>query len=202
MDRLLHITDARKRYNIRLDSIIYCEADGNYSDIYLNDFNKSISGTNLQYKAYPSGTWQFAPNQWNRVGTFNSNISPSYSGWIDLFGWGSGADPTNTGTINEFIDWGENQILCNGEIVSGPWRTLLKEEWDYVLHGRHASTINGVEDARYVKAKVNDVRGVILFPDEYEHPDEILIQTNTINNSGIWNPRDVFSFLSRENVTE
>ena len=144
-----------------------------------------FSRGNLQYKAYPSGTWQFAPNQWNRVGTFNSNISPSYSGWIDLFGWGSGADPTNTGTINEFIDWGENQILCNGEIVSGPWRTLLKEEWDYVLHGRHASTINGVEDARYVKAKVNDVRGVILFPDEYEHPDEILIQTNTINNSGI-----------------
>lgn len=144
-----------------------------------------FSRGNLQYKAYPIGAWQFAPNQWNRVGTFNSNISPSYSGWIDLFGWGSGADPTNTGTINEFIDWGENQILCNGEIVSGPWRTLLKEEWDYVLNGRHASTINGVEDARYVKAKVNDVGGVILFPDEYEHPDEILIQTNTINNSGI-----------------
>ena len=54
MDRLLHITDARKRYNIRLDSIIYCEADGNYSDIYLNDINKSTSETNLQYKAYKS----------------------------------------------------------------------------------------------------------------------------------------------------
>lgn len=54
MDRHLHITDARKRYNIRLDSIIYCEADGNYSDIYLNDINKATSEVNLQYKAYKS----------------------------------------------------------------------------------------------------------------------------------------------------
>ena len=36
-----------------------------------------------------AGTWRFAPNQWDVIGSANSNISSSYSGWIDLFGWGT-----------------------------------------------------------------------------------------------------------------
>ena len=36
-----------------------------------------------------AGTWRFAPNQWDCIGSANSNISSSYSGWIDLFGWGT-----------------------------------------------------------------------------------------------------------------
>lgn len=35
------------------------------------------------------GTWRFAPNQWDVIGADNSNISSTYSGWIDLFGWGT-----------------------------------------------------------------------------------------------------------------
>ena len=43
-----------------------------------------------------SGTWRFAPNQWDTIGARNRNISSSYSGWIDLFGWGtSGWDNGN-----------------------------------------------------------------------------------------------------------
>ena len=36
-----------------------------------------------------AGTWRFAPNHWDIIGADNSNISSSYSGWIDLFGWGT-----------------------------------------------------------------------------------------------------------------
>ena len=36
-----------------------------------------------------AGTWRFAPNQWDAIGSANSNISSSCSGWIDLFGWGT-----------------------------------------------------------------------------------------------------------------
>jgi len=43
-----------------------------------------------------AGTWRFAPNQWDTIGARNRNISSSYSGWIDLFGWGtSGWDNGN-----------------------------------------------------------------------------------------------------------
>lgn len=33
------------------------------------------------------GTWRFAENQWETIGAANSNISSTYTGWIDLFCW-------------------------------------------------------------------------------------------------------------------
>ena len=66
---------------------------------------------NLQYQA-STQTWRFAENQYDTIGGANSNISDSYSGWIDLFGWGTGNNPINTSTISEdyptFNDWGNN----------------------------------------------------------------------------------------------
>lgn len=62
-----------------------------------------FSKGNLQYQASTS-TWRFAENQWDYVGTQNppwgdaggtvsgsdnANISETYSGWIDLFVWGT-----------------------------------------------------------------------------------------------------------------
>ena len=47
-----------------------------------------FSQGNLQYQA-STDTWKFAENQYDYVGSTNSNISSSYSGWIDLFGWGT-----------------------------------------------------------------------------------------------------------------
>lgn len=138
-----------------------------------------FSQGNLQYQA-STDTWQFATSQWECLGNENSSISPYNSGWIDLFGWGSGSNPTFTGTIVDDMDWGENRI-SNGGNTQGLWRTMSKEEWNYVINERHASTINGIEDARFVKATVNNVQGVILFPDDFENPSGIIIQTNTIN---------------------
>ncbi|MBR4803226.1 MAG: hypothetical protein IK032_01140, partial [Bacteroidales bacterium] len=47
------------------------------------------------------GTWRFAPHQWDTIGALNRNVSSSYTGWIDLFGWGTSGyhninDPYNT----------------------------------------------------------------------------------------------------------
>lgn len=134
---------------------------------------------NLQYQA-STDTWQFAANQWEYLGNENTGISPNNSGWIDLFGWGTGNDPTCTGSSNDFYEWGDNAI-SNGGGIEVLWRTLSQQEWDYVINGRRASTINGVENARYVKATVNNIQGVILFPDDFENPSGINIQTNTIN---------------------
>ena len=61
---------------------------------------------NLQYSATGThavagggtapGTWRFAPHQWDTIGAANRNISSTYTGWIDLFGWGtSGYHNTN-----------------------------------------------------------------------------------------------------------
>ena len=99
-----------------------------------------IAPGNLQYQASTS-TFRFAEHQYDFVGGTTSGDTPttcgnvyennvkcnnmligdSYTGWIDLFGWGTGSNPTETSPDNEdyenFDDWG-------GHIGDNNWRTL------------------------------------------------------------------------------
>ena len=103
-----------------------------------------FSQGNLQYQA-STDIWRFAEHQWDIVGSDNSNISASYSGWIDLLGWGTGGNPTLASTdYNDYItftDWGVNAI-SNGGNAANQWRTLTKDEWIYLFYGRtNAATL-------------------------------------------------------------
>ncbi len=160
-----------------------------------------FSKGNLQYQA-TTNTWRFAENQWDYVGDAtdgtvyesgvkcnNEQISSTYDGWIDLFGWGtsgwnSGANcyqPWSTsfyygdyypgGNNNNNLsgeysnaDWGFYNAISNGGNQTEYWRTLLKEEYDFVLNNRN--TLSGT---LFVKANVNDVNGVILLPDDWDN---------------------------------
>jgi hypothetical protein len=154
-----------------------------------------FSQGNLQYKAL-NNTWQFAANQYDYIGSDNSNISSSYSGWIDLFGWGTSGwncgntyyhpwDSNNSSTSYSLYgpphpndltgsyansDWGVYNNIINGG--NSAWRTLTKDEWDYVFNGRSTSN-------RYAKAKVNNVNGVILLPDNW---NTSIYSLSNINN--------------------
>ena len=149
-----------------------------------------FSQGNLQYQA-STGTWRFAEHQYDRVASANSNIGSTYSGWIDLFGWGTGSNPTlSTTTINDyqtFVDWGNNPISNGGNAANSGWRTLSQAEWVYVFNTRENNTNLGTANARYAKGKVNNVQGVILFPDGYTHPTAITAPTgiNDIGNTGL-----------------
>ena len=131
-----------------------------------------FSQGNLQYNA-STDFWRFAENQYNYL----SNYYPYYD-WIDLFGWGTGNNPsnssTNNGNYNIFSDWGNNPII-NGGNTPNQWRTLTQTEWDYVFNTR--ATTSGI---RYAKAKVNDVNGVILLPDDWSSS---IYSFNNTNNS-------------------
>ena len=151
-----------------------CKKDGASTDFPQGAINRlfSVSDSeqvrfskgNLQYQA-STDTWRFAENQWDCMGKDNSNISPSYSGWIDLFGWGTGDNPANSSTSSGdygvFNDWGANAI-SNGGNMENRWRTLTRDEWEYVFYTRN--TTSGI---RYAKARVNGVNGVILLPDNW-----------------------------------
>ena len=147
-----------------------------------------FSQGNLQYQA-STGTWRFAEHQYDIIGSDNSNISSSYTGWIDLFGWGTsgwnsganeyqpystststsdycpGGDYTNnlTGSYAN-ADWGVYNKISNGGNQAGLWRTLTYSEWKYVILNR--------TDARYLRgtAIVNGVNGLILLPDNWTLP--------------------------------
>lgn len=137
-----------------------------------------FSKGNLQYQA-STNIWRFAEHQWDIIGDDNKNISSSYSGWIDLFGWGTGNNPTNSSTNNSdyssFSDWGNNTIT-NGK--GSIWFTLTKDEWVYVFDQRNTSS--GI---RYAKAIINGVNGVILLPDNWNSSNYKLRQTNKAGSS-------------------
>ena len=125
-----------------------------------------------------AGTWRFAEHQYDRIWNNNTNISSSYSGWIDLFGWATSGynnkypymtSTTNTdygnGTQNisgTNYDWGVYNAISNGGNQPNSWRTLTITEWAYLLNSR--ATNSGI---RYAKAKVNGVPGLIIVPDNW-----------------------------------
>ncbi len=121
---------------------------------------------NLQYQP-STRTWRFAENQWDIVGEDNKNISDTYTGWIDLFGFGTGDAPTkvsqSTADYVTFTDWGVNKI-SNGGNKANVWRTLTSDEWEYLFHGRKNA------DKLFGLGKVNNVYGCVILPDSWKLP--------------------------------
>lgn len=125
-----------------------------------------FSQGNLQYKAC-TRTWRFAYQQFAIIGNDNANIDTSYDGWIDLFGWGTGNNPTNLSKddndYSTYIDWGEHAI-SNGGNGTNLWRTLTKEELYYLFYTRtNAANLFGL-------GSVNDINGIIILPDNWVTP--------------------------------
>ena len=156
-----------------------------------------FSQGNLQYKATAASgnKWRFATNQWDYVGDDthgnvyengvkcnNALISSTYSGWIDLFGWGANGYNDKhpyTHTDNEsdygiavnnvlgYYEWGRNPI-SNGGNADNPnlWRSLAAAEWNYLLNTRRFSGQRG-NGYSYSRVTINNVWGLLLYPDDF-----------------------------------
>ena len=151
----------------------------------------NFSPGNLQFyrKLNSNGTpddhWRFATHQYDYVGKGTSgygNVSSSdnkihkwvtggvnqgkdhtFGGhWIDLFGWGTGSGPLNFSDNNSsFTDWTS---------IGSEWYTLSIAEWSYILDNR-------TTNLRFLKATVNGVKGLILFPDGFAWPSHVIGST-------------------------
>lgn len=136
----------------------------------------------------------------NVIKCSNRQASAYYEGWIDIFAWGTsgynhgaecynpwpceadeqfahaayGCDSCDLYEQTGQADWGYNAI-SNGGNREGLWRTLTSGEWKYLL-GRREST----SGMRYAKAVVNDVFGLIVFPDQWKAS---LFQVNRANDA-------------------
>ncbi len=125
---------------------------------------------------YASSKWSFFDNQYDYYSSYSADA------W-DHFGWSTSATTygMNTSTDNsdysgDFVDWGSNSDLQTA--LGTGWFTLTSDEWEYLFNTRSAATVGGTDNGRYAKAKVNDVQGLILFPDTYTHPDGVTAPTN------------------------
>ena len=134
-----------------------------------------FSQGNLQYQA-STDTWRFAENQYDYIGSANSSISESYTGWIDLFGWATngleantatGKMPYYTGTTDE--DYGpsitsgefDKTIYDWGKAIDDSWHTLSNAEWNYIFAGRASYS------SLYGFGCLFGVNGVFLLPDDW-----------------------------------
>lgn len=146
-----------------------------------------------------NGEFRFAEHQWDFVGDdsygtvyignmkcSNSQTSSTYKGWIDLFAFGSSGyqiNPysTSSSTYAEVsfgptasendrkYDWGYYNTIGND--APGTWRSLTKEEWEYLFSSRA-----NYSTRRYA-AIVHGVEGLILLPDAWINPGVSLSQT-------------------------
>ena len=160
---------------------------------------------NLQY-CPDDDIWRFAEHQWDFVGgpwwdeqldymdfgtvyangvkCDNTLTGRYYSGWIDLFCWGtSGWDNGNVyyhpydyadevfnffGPVGNFdltgeyaqADWGVYNTISNGS--SRQWRTPSADEYNYLLFERE--TPSGI---RFAMAIVAGVCGLVVLPDDW-----------------------------------
>ncbi len=156
--------------------------DGALSGLFSVSATKQVyfSQGNLQYQA-STKTWRFAEHQYDYVGSDNRSISSTYSGWIDLFGWGTGSNPTLSSTNFEdygtFVDWGCNAI-SNGGNTANRWRTLTNSEWYYLFNKRTGAL------SKRGTGNINGVGGLIILPDSWTLPSECSFTSGFCSPSG------------------
>ncbi len=160
------------------------EADEPTRGLFSVSVDKQIifSPGNLQYHP-KNDEWRFAENQTDYIGDANSNISDTYDGWLDLFGWSTSATNFGVSTSTDyndyggsFVDWGTNQI---GNDAPNTWRTLTYDEWNYLRYNRtNANDLVGV-------AQVNGVNGLILLPDNWTCPAGVTFKSGFHSSYGV-----------------
>ena len=130
--------------------------NANGDKVYFSKGNLQLVGEN---------TWQFAENQWDYFGESQSDNHR------DLFGWGTGTNPNQTSTSNSsygsFTDWGNNAISNGGNTANSGWRTLTSDEWKYLFNTRTVNGGTGSGKSYTLGQKVNNVTGVVIYPDGY-----------------------------------
>lgn len=156
-----------------------------------------FSQGNLQYQA-STGIWRFAEKQWYRVGDDqfgevyengvkcdNALVSPTYSGWIDLFCFGTSGykgrsesyqpystsrtfwdyavtpeEPLDLTGEDRNSDWGVYNKISNGGNAANMWRTPTEDEWTYLLSKRKDA------ENKFRLSVVAGVMGVVVLPDD------------------------------------
>ena len=142
------------------------------------DKKVSFSQGNLQYLP-AANIWKFADTQYEYLGNANKYLKPTFRNWVDLFGWsannttapfGVSTSTNNADYAGDFVDWGMNEICGD---MPNTWRTLSKDEWEYLINKRaNAKQLRGV-------ARVHDVNGLILLPDNWITPAGISFTSGT-----------------------
>ncbi len=168
--------DGKKVYKINVSLPENC-----VPGLFSVGYNKQVffSSGNLQYRPN-DGAWRLAPYQYHRCFAYDgTEVGENYkfwsgaNDWTDLFGWGTwieGGSPELTASNIVYYNYpvNENGVLI-GKCAFEPekWSVLRAAEWFYLLNDR--------TDAKLKKglAKIVDVAGLVLLPDDWTMPEGV-----------------------------
>ena len=181
-----------------------------------------FSKGNLQYQA-STGTWRFAEHQWDYVGgtsygqeigtvyengvkCSNNEISQTYSGWIDLFGWATSGwnnnnhyyqpwDTESTGWTLDGFGYGYWDGEYANYSMTGDYANMDWGVYNAISNGGNEAglwrtdayaisyIINGRPNSAYLSSSgiVNGVRGIIVLPDAWVQPDGVSFIGSSLN---------------------
>ena len=127
--------------------------------------NKAVyfSKGNLLY--CPEDTaWKFAENQYDMIGADNANISSTYKGWIDLFGWGTSGF---TRTTNDEYDFNSKPFCFDTIRISRTYNYYAYGP-SYNYTGNGDGNIYGDEQRRlYDWGQYNPILEVFIIRNKY-----------------------------------
>ena len=129
--------------------------DGNYAFLASGDLEKDANEI-----------WHFAENQLNNTENYTNTFTRGSSGYSK-----SGVSIDEIGSLTDDYanyDWGVYNPIDNGGNTKGLWRTPSIYEWQYILRDRP----NAANMRCY--ATVDDIKGMIVLPDDWETPIELI----------------------------
>ncbi len=164
--------------------IFTVSADGKTVEFAPGNLQATIGGPGAVANIYVASSWNFAEHQWSYLGSTNGANSFATGTKVDLFSWvGEGVTDaydsyglctlnTNnatyfgnqtTGTLK--TDWGAIPEVVS--TLGAGWYTMSADEWTYLCDTRS-------QTRRFVRAMIRtdassdaNIRGVILFPDDF-----------------------------------
>lgn len=146
----------------------------------------NFSQGNLQYNKNTK-IWRFAEAQYEYIQNpewWGSSRTITEDGWFDSFSWASSGyafDPVqhfeysssyahclgNSDAAGTKFDWGVNNAISNGGNTPNIWRTLTKEEWEYLMNRKIGRT------SLCAPATVCGKEGIVLLPDNWNFDSDL-----------------------------
>ncbi len=190
-------------YSVTLTSDLTVTAVFMRSDFLLGAFTVAVDGQGKPKKVvrFSKGNLWYGPKTTGATATFNFeeyqyDTNPTSGGkrvenHISHFMWCNSAE--NAIKLEYDKSWGEQTsfFAASGFTVNGfsNWSTLSQAEWTYLLSSRNTAYRS---DHRYAVVKVNDMAGLLIFPDNFSAwPSGAGDEPQTFNQgSSNWNDRN------------
>ena len=138
-------------------------------------YSKGTGETHKTSDGIAEGIWRFAENQYDYIGEDNMKADSVYTGWKDLFAWGTsgwqGSHPNDSVKYVQFdtalcrnADWGIYNAISNGGNGTNQWKSLSIREWSYLLN-----------HSNWTYAEIEGVNCLLITPSYFTAPDSLEI---------------------------